>query len=183
MPCRPVSKRRNLAQSPSCWNGKHKSRNATRCSLVFAPAVLTPSRTPAPETCCDSLVVCVTLPVCDRDMGPGLTSSRKAPSEAFAVGCGESLGCTLAWLAHDKGDWSGTERPSTLFEHQITLATQHHHRPYSSPSSNSVSSPMRHRAGICTCGESLPQAAAGVASVETVSQTGSFLLVEPHARP
>jgi hypothetical protein len=29
---------------------------------------------------------------------------------------------TLAWLAHDKGDWSGTEQPATLFERQFALA-------------------------------------------------------------
>lgn len=43
-------------------------------------------------------------------MGPGLV---KVPSEAFAVR--RNPGSTLAGLVHDKGDRSGTERPSTLF--------------------------------------------------------------------
>lgn len=37
------------------------------------------------------------------------------PSEAFAVGCGETLG-TPAGLVHDKGDRSGTEQRSTLIQ-------------------------------------------------------------------
>jgi hypothetical protein len=62
-------------------------------------------------------------------MGPGLTSSRKAPSEAFAVGCGESLGAPR---------WPGllTTRATGQVpsDHQLYLNTssllqhlEHHH--------------------------------------------------------
>jgi hypothetical protein len=75
--------------------------------------------------------VCVTLPVCDRDMGPGLTSSCKAPSEAFAVGCGESLGAPR-WpgLLTTRATGQVPSDHPTLFEHQFTLATQHHRHQY-----------------------------------------------------
>jgi hypothetical protein len=49
-------------------------------------------------------------PCSDRDMGPGLV---KVPSEAFAVR--RNPESTLAGLAHDKGDRSGTESDHQLY--------------------------------------------------------------------
>jgi hypothetical protein len=65
------------------------------------------SRKAALETCCASHVVCVTLPVCDRDMGPG-------PDQHLNVPSGVRRNPGRRWLAHDQGDWSGTEHNNSI---------------------------------------------------------------------
>lgn len=82
------------------------------------------------------------LPVAIADMGPGFVN---VPSEAFAVR--RNPGSMLAGLAHDQGDRSGTERPSTLFQRRSKLVCRALHN---------TTAPPVHTAGArgCVCARS-----------------------------
>jgi hypothetical protein len=75
MPSRRRGKRAQMRflLEPDAQISKHDTQQPRVCKPLHKPCP-TASRTSAPETCCDSCEICVTLPVCDRDMGPGLTT-------------------------------------------------------------------------------------------------------------
>ncbi|KAH7075256.1 hypothetical protein FB567DRAFT_553515 [Paraphoma chrysanthemicola] len=88
--------------------------------FAFAPALWLAvfEKLHAPETVCVAHAVNATVPVCDLDMGPG-PAICNIPSEAFAVGCGDTLGPRWPGWLTDKGNSSGTELPSTLSQQHL----------------------------------------------------------------
>jgi hypothetical protein len=69
---RPAFGRRERVLLHRSFNTNLETRHAAPVSCNRAESVFDSLReNAATETCCASHVLCVTLPVCDRDMGPG----------------------------------------------------------------------------------------------------------------